>query len=75
MKLGPILAYTRLPLMCLVGGLAMMFSSLAPAGQQAVYLRAGAAALVVAFSLLPLIMVQEYLSIHRVRMSGDPAGE
>ena len=64
MSLTPILAYTLLPLLSLIGGLAMMFASQAPLAMAPGIFGLGAVMLVLACGGLALILAMQAVRAH-----------
>lgn len=68
MKFTPILAYTLLPVLAMLGGLAMMFAGQLPPATQAAAIGAGGLVLIVALGGLSLFMALEHAALQAVRV-------
>ena len=64
MSLTPILAYTLLPLLSLIGGLAMLFTAKAPLAMQPALLGFGGVLLVLALGSLSLAIALQAARAH-----------
>ena len=64
MSLTPILAYTLLPVLALIGGLAMLFTAKAPLALQPALLGLGGVLLVLAFGSLSLAIALQAVRAH-----------
>ena len=71
MSLTPILAYTLLPLLSIVGGLAMMFASKAPVAMQPMMIGAGGVLLILAFGGVSLVMALQAVRAQAKALRGD----
>ena len=72
MSLTPILAFTLLPLLSLVGGLAMMFASQAPITMRPGLFGFGAVMLVVACGGLALTLAMQAVRAHAKALRREP---
>lgn len=75
MKFAPILAYTLLPVLAMMGGLAMMFSVQFPPEVQAAVIGLGGAVFTAALGGLSLVMALEHASTQAVRVRATRRGE